>query len=88
MSERAENELPGTRRPGALASLSESLSILMPENSGPESGRAVVFFVFSSQGAPFPIDQKPGESHRQLGKQVVIGDGESEMDAMPKSWVG
>ena len=68
--------------------MSERTETVETENSGPESCRVIVFFVSSSQGAPFPINQKPGESHRQLRKRVVIGDGESEMDAMPKSWVG
>src|SRR5881398_3247279 len=42
------------------------------ENLGPEPNRPIVFFVPSSKGAPFPVNDEPREPHRELREQVVV----------------
>src|SRR4029077_5640591 len=49
------------------------------EDFRPEPNRLIVFFVTGSKGAPFPVNQKPGQPHGELWKQVVIGDREPEL---------
>jgi hypothetical protein len=54
---------------------------------GPEPGGRDVAFIAGAQGAPFPQNDEPGQTHRQLGEQVVIGDGEAELDSVPEHWI-
>src|SRR5207244_10109111 len=49
------------------------------ENFRPKPNRLIVFFVPSSKGAPFPVNQKPSQPHGELWKQVVIDDREPEL---------
>ena len=57
------------------------------EDLGPESCGRRVSFVARSQRTPLPVHEKPREPHRELGKQVVIGDGECELQPMPERGV-
>jgi hypothetical protein len=36
---------------------------------------------------PFEIDNDPRQPHRELWKQVVVGDGERELEPAPKNGV-
>src|SRR4029079_19683585 len=59
---------------------------VQPEDPVPEAGgvaRARVAF----EGAPLPEPQEPGQPHRELRKQIVIRDGEGELQAVPESRV-
>src|SRR5271166_410617 len=58
---------------------------IQTKDSGAEPRGSIVLFISGSQGAPLPINQEPGQSHGELRKQVVVSDGEPEMDAMPES---
>src|SRR6266550_6412167 len=49
------------------------------ENLRPKPDRLIVFFVPSSKGAPFPVNEKPSQPHGELWKQVVIDDREPEL---------
>src|SRR6266496_3741691 len=49
------------------------------ENLGPKPDGLIVFFVPSSQGAPFPVNEKPSQPHGELRKEVVINDREPEL---------
>jgi hypothetical protein len=76
-------------RPRALRMLNAPLRFFtLARILGPEPRRPIVFFVPSPQSLPFPINQEPRKSHGELGKQIVIGDREREMIAMPMSRVG
>src|SRR6266576_2873628 len=50
-----------------------------PKDFGPKPNCSVVFFVTSSKGAPFPVNQEPSQPHRELRKQVVVDDREPEL---------
>src|SRR6266481_6360605 len=54
------------------------------ENLGPKPNGLVVLFIIRLQGTPFPIHQKPRQSHSELRKEVVIGQREGELQAAPK----
>src|SRR5882724_5020675 len=49
------------------------------ENFRPKPNRLIVFFVPSSKGAPFPVNDEPRQPHRELRKEVVINDREPEL---------
>src|SRR5438128_3613778 len=42
------------------------------EDLRPKANRLIVFFVPSSKGAPFPVNEKPSQPHGELRKEVVI----------------
>src|SRR5215813_1770556 len=54
------------------------------EHLGPKTDGFVVFFITGSQGAPFPVHQKPSETHRELRKQIVINQRETKLEPTPK----
>src|SRR4029077_1565296 len=54
------------------------------KDSGPEPRGPFVLLISGSQSAPFPINQEPSQSHGELRKQIVVSDGECEVQAMPK----
>src|SRR5262245_32384838 len=54
------------------------------EDTGPETRCVRVALIAGLQRAPFPEDQEPGQPHGELGKQVVIGDREGELQPMPQ----
>src|SRR5262249_44509435 len=58
-----------------------------PEDLGPESRGLVVFLFTRPQGTPLPIHQEPRQAHRQLGEQVVVRDGERELDTVPEQCI-
>ena len=58
-----------------------------PEDLGPEARGPVVFLITCAQGAPLPVHQEPRQAHGQLGKQVVIGEGERELETVPDQCV-
>src|SRR5205823_12066222 len=41
------------------------------EDLGPKPDSLIVFFVPSSKGAPFPVNEKPSQPHGELRKEVV-----------------
>src|SRR5438876_6747101 len=43
------------------------------ENLGPEPNRPIVFFVPSSKGAPFPVNDEPREPHRERSEERRVG---------------
>jgi hypothetical protein len=49
------------------------------ENLGPKAKSLIVFFVARPKGAPFPIDEKPRQSHSELRKEIVISQREGEL---------
>src|SRR5438128_5375181 len=49
------------------------------EDLGPKPDSLIVFFVPSSKGAPFPVNEKPSQPHGELRKEVVINDREPEL---------
>ena len=53
----------------------------------PETGRGSVALVTGPERAPFPVDEEPGQSHRQLGKEIVVGDREGELKPVPQGRV-
>ena len=55
------------------------------ENLRPEPNGLVVFFVPSSKGAPFPVNQEQRQPHCELREQVVINDREPELQPVPKA---
>ena len=57
---------------------------VQPEDSRPEPCRGCVSLISSTQGTPLPEHQEPRQPHRELGKQVVIRDGERELKPMPE----
>src|SRR5271155_4745700 len=54
------------------------------KNLRPKANRVVVLFIARFQGAPFPVDQEPGQSHGELRKKVMIGQREAELESAPK----
>src|SRR5262249_10784171 len=58
-----------------------------PEDLGPEPRGPVVFLVTRPPGAPLPIHQEPRQAHGQLGEQVVVRDGECELETVPEQCV-
>src|SRR6266436_8292225 len=52
---------------------------IQSKDLGPKPDRLIVFFVPSSKGAPFPVNEKPSQPHRELWEQVVINDREPEL---------
>ena len=48
----------------------------------------VVLLIAGPEGTPLPVNQEPGQPHRQLGKQVVIREREAELKAAPKGGIG
>src|SRR6266568_3862478 len=40
------------------------------EDLRPKANRLIVFFVPSSKGAPFPVNEKPSQPHGELRKEV------------------
>ena len=58
-----------------------------PEDLGPESRGPVVLLITCPQGAPLPIDQEPRQAHGQLRKQVVVREGEGELETVPEQCV-
>src|ERR1022692_4543452 len=52
------------------------------ENLGPEAGRSVVTLVFGLERQGLQDHDQRRQSHGQLGKQVVIGHGEGEVQAV------
>src|SRR6266849_526470 len=59
-----------------------------PENLGPKPGGVVVLFITRPQRAPFPINQKPRQPHRELRKKVVVVNLEGELQTTPRTRVG
>ena len=53
----------------------------------PETRRGSVALVTGPERAPFPVDEEPGQSHRQLGKEIVVGDREGELKPVPQSGI-
>ena len=49
--------------------------------------RGGVALITGPERAPFPVDEEPGESHRQLRKEIVVGDGEGELKPVPEGRV-
>ena len=58
-----------------------------PEDLRPEPRRGGVALVTGPERAPFPVHEEPREPHRQLRKEIVVGDGEGELQPVPKSGV-
>src|SRR6266550_3638376 len=56
---------------------------IQSENLRPKPNRLIVFFVPSSKGAPFPVNEKPSQPHGELWKQVAIDDREPELSPVP-----
>src|SRR6266550_2643695 len=54
------------------------------ENFRPKSDGLVVFIIAGAERAPFPVNDEPRQSHRELWKQVVINDREPELQPVPK----
>jgi hypothetical protein len=50
-----------------------------PENARPKTRGISKSFIAGAQMFPFEKDNDPRQPHRQLRKQVVIGDGECEL---------
>src|SRR5262249_37821598 len=57
-------------------------------------GLAVLFRVggrtsaVASQCAPLEPDDEPCQAHRELGEEIVVGDGEGEMEPVPEDGIG
>ena len=49
------------------------------ENARPKTRGISESFITGAQMSPFEIDEKPRQPHRELRKQIVIGDGEREL---------
>ena len=60
---------------------------VQPEDLRPEPGRGGVALITGPERAPLPVDEEPGESHRQLRKEIVVGDGEGELKPVPQGGV-
>src|ERR1700677_2349555 len=58
------------------------------ENFGPKSSSHIVLLIPGAQRTPLPVNQKPGQPHGELGKQVVIRQREAELKATPESRIG
>ncbi len=66
----------------------DSHSKIESENLGPKPNGLIVLFIARPQGTPFPIHQKPRQSHSELRKEIVIGQGEGELQPAPKRRIG
>src|ERR1700722_12119833 len=49
------------------------------EDAAPEAGRAIPRFVAGAQGYSFEHDDEKAQAHSELRKQIMEGDGESEV---------
>ena len=49
------------------------------ENLRPKSNGLIVFLVTRPKRAPFPVNQEPRQSHRELREKIVIDQRESEL---------
>src|SRR5262249_25250191 len=58
-----------------------------PENPRPESRRIPKALLAAAKMPPFEIHDDPRQSHRELRKQIVIGDRERELHARPEEGV-
>src|SRR5882762_2342829 len=58
---------------------------IQSENFRPKSDGLVVFIIAGTERAPFPVNDEPRQSHRELWKQVVINDREPELYPVPKA---
>src|SRR5262252_7333756 len=59
-------------------------SKVQAEYLGPKPYSFVVLFITRLQRSPFPIDDKPRQSHRELWVQIVISECEAELKAAPE----
>src|SRR5439155_5367699 len=58
-----------------------------PEDARPEAGHLVVALVLRTQGHHLEDHHEQGQPHGQLRKQVMIGDREGELDAVPEQCI-
>jgi len=52
------------------------------EDLGPEAGGDVVLFLAGAEGEGFEDDDQEREAHGELREEIVVGDGEAEVDAV------
>ena len=84
-----------TVRPGELVALCgpngagkstllRALAGLLPDTGPPDPRRVAEFFIARAQMFPLEKNDDPRQPHRELRKQIVIGDGERKLQAAPK----
>jgi hypothetical protein len=54
------------------------------EDAAPEARGPGIALAFAAKGLPSPEHQEGRETHGELGKQVVIRNGERELQPMPE----
>src|SRR5262249_35232107 len=54
-----------------------------PEDAPPEARRRVIALIAFANREDLEDEDEEREAHRELGKQVVVGDGESELKPIP-----
>jgi hypothetical protein len=54
------------------------------EDFCPESRGLRITLIAGAKRHPLPDHDEPRQPHRELGKEIVIGYGESELDPMPE----
>jgi hypothetical protein len=61
---------------------------LIPKDACPETNHFVEALVACPQGQDLEDHDDQSQPHRQLRKQVMIGDGQGELNAVPQQVIG